>query len=348
MLPTSSPEITRRSFLAGAVAAGGAALATNVLGSGQALAQTSSLIMKKIPRTGEPVPAVGLGTFMTFDIKPGGPRDNVREIMRRFWEGGGRVIDTSPLYGMSEVNVGHFATALGITKDIFITNKIWATGEWLSDDRQAVRQLETSMSRLWRDKIDVMQVHSLVNTPVILDILRGWKREGRIRYLGVTHHELPYFPALARTVETAKELDFVQVHYSILIRNAEERILPAAADRGIAVQVNMPFEKARLFKIVEGHPLPPFAADIGCANWAQFFLKFIISHPAVTCAIPATTNPDHESENIGALKGPLPDAAMRAQMVKYVESLPGADKLAQMPMYPGKKFDGVVRLAPRN
>lgn len=146
------------------------------------------------------------------------------------------------------------------------------------------------MERLWRDQIDVMQCHSLVNVPVIVKILREWKKEGRIRYLGVTHHELPYYGPLAQWVEKG-DLDFVQVHYSIHTRAAGERILPAAMEKGVAVQVNMPFEKAQLFKIVEGRPLPAFAKEIGCKNWAQFFLKWVISHPAITVVIPATPTP---------------------------------------------------------
>jgi diketogulonate reductase-like aldo/keto reductase len=240
------------------------------------------------------------------------------------------------------VSVGDFATSLGITRDLFITNKTWATGQWLGDDSQALSQLQQSMERLWRDKIDVMQCHSLVNVPVIVKIFKEWKKEGRIRYFGVTHHELPYFTPLAQWVEKG-DLDFVQVHYSIHTRQAEERILPAALDKGVAVLVNMPFEKARLFKIVEGRPLPDFAKEIGCKNWAQFYLKWVISHPAITTAIPATTNPDHQTENIGALRGPLPDRAMRARMVKHMETIPGFDKLAEMPSYPGKTFVGVVK-----
>ncbi|MGH8002890.1 MAG: aldo/keto reductase [Brasilonema sp.] len=306
--------------------------------------QSSQLITKVIPRTKERVPAIGMGTFMTFDILPGQPRDSLQEVMRRFRDGGGRVLDVSPLYGMSEIIVGDEATTLGITNNLFITNKIWATGEYLSDKSQALRQLEQSRERLWRDRIDVMQVHSLVNVDIILPILREWKKEGRIRYLGVTHHELPYFEPLARWVENG-DLDFVQVHYSIQERLAEKRILPAAADRGTAVLVNMPFEKARLFEVVKGQPLPDFAREIECENWAQFFLKFVISHPAVTCAIPATSNPDHVSENMGAMRGALPDVQMRTRMVKHMETLPAFDKLAQMRPYPGKKFTGAVRLS---
>jgi diketogulonate reductase-like aldo/keto reductase len=335
-------NLSRRRLLQATGLAAGALALPALFHSAAAQAAPANLILRAIPKTGEKVPAIGLGTFLTFDIKPGQPRDHLREIMKRFYDGGGRVVDTSPLYGMSEVSVGDFASSLGITRDLFITNKTWATGQWLGDNSQALAQLQQSMERLWRDKIDVMQCHSLVNVPVIVNIFKEWKKEGRIRYFGVTHHELPYYGPLAQWVEKG-ELDFVQVHYSIHTRQAEERILPAALDKGVAVLVNMPFEKARLFKIVEGQPLPGFAKEIGCKNWAQFFLKWVISHPAITVAIPATTNPDHQTENIGALRGPLPDQAMRARMVKHMETIPGFDKLAEMPPYPGKTFVGVVK-----
>jgi diketogulonate reductase-like aldo/keto reductase len=306
--------------------------------------QTSQVITKPIPRTNEQVAAIGMGTFLTFDVLSDQPRDNIREVIRRFSDGGGRLIDVSPLYGMSEVNVGEFAAELDIAEDLFITNKIWATGEYLGDDSHALRQLEQSMQRLSRDRIDTMQVHSLVNVEMVIPFLREWKQEGRIRYLGVTHHDLPLYAApIARWIENG-ELDFVQVRYSIFERGVEERILPAAADQGTAVLVNMPFEKARLFEVVQGQPLPDFAREIDCENWAQFFLKYVISHPAVTCAIPATTNPDHVAENLGAMRGALPDQEMRTRMVQHMESLPGFDNLTQMPWYPGKQFSGLVRL----
>lgn len=341
----SNVSTSRRDFIK-TVGLGAAAVSLSGLSffAGTAHAQAGDLIMRKIPRTGEMIPAIGLGTYLTFDLMPGQARDNIREILKRFWDGGGRVVDTSPLYGTGEISIGDFATALGIGDKLFITNKIWSTGEFLADDSHARRSLEQSMQRLWREKIDVMQVHSLVNVDQILPVLQNWKKEGRIRYVGVTHHELPYFPALAQVVERGN-LDFVQVHYSIQTRLAEERILPAALDKGIAVQINMPFEKARLFKLVEGRPLPDFARELGIANWAQYFLKWVISHPAVTCAIPATSNPDHQLQNIGALKGPLPDAEMRKRMLKHMETIPGFDKLHETPPYPGKTYNGIIRRA---
>jgi diketogulonate reductase-like aldo/keto reductase len=307
-------------------------------------AKNADLIMKKIPRTGESVPAIGLGSFMTFDVLPGQPREFVGEVIKRFYDGGGRVIDTSPLYGTGETSVGAAINALGIAKDLFITNKIWSTGEFLADDSFAQKSLEQSQGRLWRDQFDAMQVHSLVNVDAVVPILKNWKRQNLIRYIGVTHHEMPYFPALAAWVEKG-EVDFVQVRYSIAGRAAEERILPAALDKGVAVLVNMPLEKARLHKLVENRPLPDFAKDFGAENWSQFFLKWVISHPAVTCAIPATSNPAHQTENIGALKGELPDKAMRERMVKYMETVPGFDKLEPTAWYPGKNYNGAIRRA---
>jgi len=304
-------------------------------------AEEAPVITRIVPKTKEAVPAIGLGTFMTFDVEPGGKRDNLFEVTRRFWQAGGRVIDTSPLYGMAEVNVGHFASNLGITDQMFVSNKVWATGKYLGDASPGEESLELSRDRLWRKQIDLMQCHSLVNVDVMVPLLRAWKKEGRIRYLGVTHYETPYFAPLADWVEKG-ELDFVQVHYSIHTRQAEERILPAAADHGTAVSINMPLEKARLHKIVEGRSLPDFARELEIHTWSAFFLKWVISNPLVTVALPATTNPDHLDQNMAALRGPLPDKDMRSRMVSHMETIPGFDKLAQMPWYPGKNFDGVI------
>jgi diketogulonate reductase-like aldo/keto reductase len=310
----------------------------------QAAGSPTDLITRRIPKTNEVVPAIGLGTFLTFDIVPGQQRGHLHEVVRRFWQAGGRVFDTSALYGMAEVNLGDFATSLGINDQMFVTNKIWATGEYLADDSHAERSLKLSMERLWRDRMDVMQCHSLVNVDVIVPIMHAWKKEGRVRYVGVTHHEPAYFEALTDWVERGN-LDFVQVHYSIHTRMAEKRLLSAAADRGVAVLANMPLEKARLHKIVEGRSLPAFARELGIETWSQFFLKWVISHPAVTCAIPATSNPDHVVENVGAMRGPLPDHDMRARMARHMESLPGFDQLDQLgarSWYPGKTYPGVI------
>ena len=340
----------RRSFLkkCGLTAIGSSILAgglfKDTISAQNALPLRENLITKKIPRTGEIVPAIGLGTFMTFDVLPGGNRAFIGEIIKKFYDGGGRVIDTSPLYGTGETSVGNAINALDITNDLFITNKIWSTGEFLADDSFAAKSFEQSQSRLWREKFDVMQVHSLVNVDVILPLIKKWKRENLVRFTGVTHHEVPYFFLLADWVEKG-DVDFVQVNYSIHTREAEKKVLPAAKDKGAAVLVNMPLEKARLHKIVENQTLPDFAKEFGAENWSQFFLKWVISHPDVICAIPATTNPAHLLENIGAMRGELPDQSMRERMYKHMKNLPGFDKLATMPWYPGKTFNGTIRRA---
>ena len=299
------------------------------------------ILLRTIPKSGELVPAIGLGTFMTFDRIPGASRAALQEVVRAYWEGGARIIDTSPLYGSGETSVGDFATALGINERIFVSNKIWATGEYLADESHIRRSLDLSRSRLWRDNIDLMQCHSLVNVDVVVPHLAAWKREGLIRYLGVTHHENVYHVPLLSWIER-DQLDFVQVNYSIFNRAAEERLLPAAQERGVAVTVNMPFEKARLFEVVRGRDLPGFAREFGIESWAAFFLKFVLSHPAVVCVLPATSEPGHAAENIAALRGPLPDADMRWRMVAYMEQIPGFAEIGSMPWYPGKKYVGLI------
>jgi diketogulonate reductase-like aldo/keto reductase len=339
----------RRDLLksAGGLGIAATALSSGVLVADNAQAQTPSspvvtdAIMRKIPSTGEALPAIGLGTFFTFDVLPGQPRDHLRAVMRTYWEGGARVIDTSPLYGSGEISVGDFATALGINDQVFFTDKIWSTGEFLGDESHALRSLRQTKDRLWRQQIDVMQVHSLINVEIILPYLRAWKKEGHIRYAGITHYEDLYLPPLTSWVEQGN-LDFVQLHYSIFNRKAEERLLPAAADRGVAVLTNMPFEKARLFKVVEGRELPSFAHEIGATTWAAFFLKWVISHPNVTCALPSTSNPAHAAENIAALRAPLPDREMRARMVRHMETIPGFSQIDKMPWYPDRHYNGLI------
>jgi diketogulonate reductase-like aldo/keto reductase len=339
-----SDLINRRTLIQGAgagVVAGPIRVAQAAPVTGQSATPDNDLIVRKIPKGEDVLPAIGLGTFMTFDLIPGAPRDHLLEVTRRFWAAGGRVFDTSPLYGMAEVNVGQFASALDINDKMFVSNKLWATGEYLADDRQGEDSLRLSRERLWRDKIDLMLCHSLVNVDIMVPLMHAWKKEGRIRYLGATHYELPYFEALAQWVEKG-DLDVVQVHYSIATRQAEERIIPAAVDRGTAIAVNMPLEKARLHKLVEGRPLPGFAKEFGAETRSSFFLKWVISNPAVTVALPATTNPDHLLENVAAMRGPLPDAAMRKRMVAHMETIPGFATVGDMPWYPGKTFPGVI------
>ena len=343
-------QSSRRDILRTAgVAAVMATLPGAFAGARGARAQSASapaaadLIMRRIPRTNQAVPAIGLGSFMTFDLVPGQKRAHIQEVVSRFWQAGGRVFDVSPLYGMSEVNLGDFATSLGINDQMFIANKIWSTGDYLGDSSHADRSLKTSVERLWRDKIDLLQCHSLTSVDFVVPLMNAWKKEGRVRYVGATHHEPAYFGLLAEWIERGN-LDFVQVRYSIHTRLAEERVLPVAADRGAAVLVNMPLEKARLHKLVEGRALPAFARELGIETWSEFFLKWVISHPAVTCAIPATSNPDHVRENVRAMRGPLPDREMRTRMVRHMETIPGFDQLDRgaPSWYPGKAYAGMV------
>ncbi|SDI08166.1 aldo/keto reductase [Nonomuraea jiangxiensis] len=339
---TLSWSPTRRQL----VQAGGLGAVAGLLPSGTAAAATpDDLITRTIPGTRERLPAIGLGSFMTFDTTSDRQRARLREVVGRFWRAGGRVFDCSPLYGASEVNLGEIARESRINDRMFLASKIWSTGDHLWDDGHAAESLRSTIRRLSLDRpVDVMQCHSLVNVDVIVPLLHAWKKEGRIRNLGVTHHEPAYFSLVESWVERA-ELDFVQVHYSIHTRQAEERLIPAAAANGTAVLVNMPLEKARLHRIVEGHSLPDFAAELGITTWSQFFLKWVISNPAVTCALPATSDPAHLAENVAAMRGPLPDAAMRERMVRHMETIPGFDRLATMPWYPGKSYSGVVSQA---
>lgn len=302
----------------------------------------AGLIMKQIPGTGIDLPAIGLGTFQTFDAIPEETRAVRDDVLRRFWAAGGRVVDTSPLYGLAEENIARSAVADGFQNDLFVTNKVWATGDYLGDQSHAENSLNNSMQRLSRTApIDVMQCHALVNVDMIVPVMHAWKAEGRIRRLGVTHHDPAYFGPMATWIQNG-DLDFVQTRYSIAERSAEQRILPMAADNGVAVTVNMPLEKGRLHHFVGDRPLPDFAAELGIGSWSQYFLKWVISHPAVTVALPATSDPDHLADNMAACQGPLPDAAMRTTMLDHLRAMPGFDRLTTQPWYPGKQYPGVM------
>ena len=341
----------RRGFL------GAAALGATLAGAHGALAQAGGgavpaatataagpVITRRIGRTGQTVTALGLGTFLTYDLKPGDRRDGLREVLRRYIAGGGRLIDTSPLYGSAEVSVGAFLAGTPEEPEVFVANKIWSTGEFLGDESHALASLEQSRLRIWRSSIDLMQCHTLVNAPVIIPLLQAWKREGLIRHVGITHHETQAQDELAGIVEGGG-VDVVQTNYSIFSRSAENRLLPAAADRGVGVLVNLPLEKARLMRVVEGRALPDFAREFGATSWAQFFLKWVMGHPAVTSVLCGTSNPDHAADNVQALRGPLPDQAMRRRMVAHMETIPGFGDVGRMPWYPGKDgmYQGLIR-----
>lgn len=271
---------------------------------------------KPIPRTGEDLPVIGLGTWQTFDVGLNQPaREPLKAVLREFARAGGRVIDSSPMYGNSETVAGDLAAELGVHKQLFLATKVWTSGR-----EAGVRQMEESFRRLRAQRMDLMQVHNLVDYRTHLATLRRWKAEGKVRYIGVTHYTASAYNELARVI-ASEELDFVQLNYSLVEREAEKRLLPFAAEKQLAVLVNRPFAEGRLFNRARGKSLPAWAMEIGCASWAQFFLKFIISHPAVTCAIPATSKLDHLADNMRAGLEPIPDAKDRDRMARYFAEL---------------------------
>ncbi len=345
---TDLPGIPRRLLLQGALGAGAAAslAVAGTPASAQSSAPSAGAITRTVGRTNETLTALGLGTFLTFDLLPGADRTPLRDITKQYMDAGVGVVDTSPLYGTGETSVGAFLAGMNLTDKVFISNKVWSTGDFLADESHARASLDQSLTRLWRAKLDLMFCHSLVNVDVVLPIMRAWKKEGVIRYVGASHHENTYHHILADLVERG-QLDFVQVNYSIFNRGAEERLLRAAADKGVGVFINMSMEKGRLHKVVAGQPLPAFAREFGATNWAQFFVKWVMGNPAVTTVLTGTSNPEHAAQNVGALRGPLPDAAMRQRMVRHMEGIPGFSQLASLPWYPDKQaqYQGVIRRA---
>ncbi len=270
------------------------------------------MLERRIPRTGESIPAIGLGTWQVFDVA-GDDRAMApaRETLRVFVEKGGRVVDSSPMYGSSESVTGRLAAELGAREKLFVATKVWTTG------RQAgIRQMEESLRKLGVERLDLMQVHNLTDVQTHLAILGDWKRAGRIRYLGITHYHAGAHAELASLIARG-DIDFVQVNYSLAEPEAERRLLPAAAASDTAVIVNRPFAAGAMLRRVTGKPLPAWAAELGCASWAQFFLKWILAHPAVTCVIPATRNPSHMADNLAAAGGPLPDEPLRRRMAEH-------------------------------
>ena len=273
-------------------------------------------LRRPIPKTGEMLHAVGLGTWQTFDV--GGDADGraaAREVLARFVKAGGQMVDSSPMYGSSESVVGDLAAGLGVEQSLFLATKVWTSGR-----EAGIRQMEESMRRMRAKHMDLMQVHNLTDVKTQLKTLREWKEQGRIRYLGVTHYQEGAYAELERLIKS-EQLDFAQFNYNVVTTAAEARLLPVCAEYRTAVIVNRPFEEGELFRKVKGRDLPEWAREFDGNSWARFFLKFILSHPAVTCAIPATRNPDYLVDNMGAALGRLPDAAMRRRMVRHMRSL---------------------------
>ena len=302
-------RLSRRAFLAALGA--GALSAVPGLRAAPEPART-----KAIPKSGEAIPVIGMGTWITFNVGDDPVlRDERTEVLKTFFALGGGMIDSSPMYGSSQEVVGYGLDKLGPQPGLFAADKVW-TG----DVDEGPAQMERSRRDWGVERFDLMQVHNLVSWRGHLETLFEMKAAGQVRYVGVTtSHGRRHAELL--DVMRSEPIDFVQATYNVLDREAERDILPLAAERGIAFIANRPFRRSALIDWAKRHPLPPWAAEIDCANWAQFLLKFIVSHPAVTCAIPATRRVDHMQENMGAARGVLPDAKTRERMAAYVEGL---------------------------
>jgi diketogulonate reductase-like aldo/keto reductase len=291
----------------------GTAAAGFILPAGTSQAESSPILTRAIPSSGEKLPVIGLGTAKAFDVDLGSEAVKALEqVLSLFVKVGGKVVDTSPMYGNAEAVIGALAARLGFIGGLFLATKVWTRGK-----DAGIQSMERSMERLRTKKIDLMQVHNLVDVETQLGTLRAWKEQGRIRYIGITHYQAIGHEAVEKLMRSEK-LDFIQINYSIMEREAEQRILPLAQDRQVAVLANRPFGAGDLFSRVRAKPLPDWASEFDCRSWAQFFLKWIAAHPAVTCAIPATNNPQHLEDNMRAGVGRLPNDEMRRRMIDFL------------------------------
>ena len=272
------------------------------------------MIQRTIPSTGEQLPVIGLGTWKKFDVT-GNKYASLKKVLHELYSAGGRLIDSSPMYGRAEQVIGELMNDDENQDTFFYTTKVWTTGK-----QEGIRQMESSMHKMKRKAMDLIQVHNLRDWKTHLNTLQNWKKQGKVRYTGITHYTDHMHNELEHILSTEK-IDFVQFNYSILARNAEKRLLPAAESHGVATLINRPFGEGSMFKLVKDKPLPPWTADLGINNWGTFFLKYIIAHPAVTCVIPATGNPAHAAEDFHSASGNLPDEATRRKMIEHISSL---------------------------
>ncbi len=298
----------RRLFLQGSAA--------YLLGAQRVQAQSPVLITRPIPSSGELLPVVGMGSSRTFDTSlDTDTLANLTAVTRAFFAGGGTVVDSSPMYGAAESVLGAILSGMQPRPTLFAATKVWTRGR-----EAGIRQMRESSEKMHVPVFDLMQIHNLLDWKTHLQTLQQWKQEGKVRYIGITtSHQRNHseFEEIMRT----QRIDFAQFSYNIDNRTAEQRLLPIAADRGIATMINRPYQRGALFSRAAGKPLPTLAKELGCESWGQFFLKFIIGHPAVTCLIPATAKLHHMQDNMGANSGPVPDAGQRADMVKIYQSL---------------------------
>jgi diketogulonate reductase-like aldo/keto reductase len=309
----AGPSLTRRTLLASSAALGAlAAMGAPLRAQGTA----SGILKRAIPGSGEQIPVIGMGTWITFNV---GSDEKLRAgrlaVMKAFFEKGGMLVDSSPMYGSSEDVVGWCLSQLGEKPPLFSATKVWTMFQgW------GVSQMEKSQSLWRRPRFDLMQIHNMLDWETHLETLKAWKAEGRVRNIGITTSHGRRHRDFAKAMEK-EPFDFVQFTYNIADREAEDRLLPLAAERRMGVILNRPFQGGSLFDVVKGKKLPDWAAEFDCANWAQFFLKFAVSHPAVTCAIPATSRVEHMAENMGAGHGRLPDPDMRKRMIRHFSEI---------------------------
>lgn len=271
------------------------------------------MLQRSIPSSGELLPVIGIGTWKCFDVPDNTTYPELTSVLKTMHKTGCTLIDTSPMYGMAENVIGDLTEGMTESNDFFYATKVWTTGR-----REGIAQMESSLRKMKRDNIGLMQIHNLTDWKTHLPVLRDWKADGKIKYIGITHYTDAMHDDLEKVLSTEKDIDFVQFNYSIDSRHAEKRLLKAAADHGVATIINRPFGEGKLFQKVSGKPLPSWANEAGATSWSSFFLRFILSHPAVTCVIPATSNPAHAVDNFKASNEALPDEPMRLRMAEHI------------------------------
>lgn len=309
--------MSRAEFLRAAAATAGVIASGSLLGAaGLALAAEPPVLRRPIPSSGEMLPVVGVGTAVVYEIETSDAKFPLLvDSIKAFLDNGGALIDTSPTYGRAEKNLGEIFRRTGLRKQAFLATKISTTGE-----QSGIDQVNSAMRDMGTDRLDLLQVHNIRDTVTHLRTIRRLKDEGKVRYVGITTSFDKDYEEFERVMQRER-LDFIQIDYALDNRNAEDRILPLARDRGMAVLINLPFGRGRLFSRARGKALPPFAAEIDCSSWAQFFLKFLLANPAVNVVIPGTDRPEFAIDNLNAARGRIPDARMREQMIRYWEQL---------------------------
>ncbi|MFL6527280.1 MAG: aldo/keto reductase [Chthoniobacterales bacterium] len=304
-------EFSRRDMLrliGGTVAAASLPIGAATAQSGR---ESSAMLTRAIPSSGEELPVIGLGTWQVFDVGASGEAA-LEPVLAEFAKNGGRIVDSSPMYGRAEEVVGDLSAKLKLRDSLFLATKVWTRGK-----QAGIESMEHSLARMNAKRMDLMQVHNLVDVNTHLGTLREWKQEGRVRYIGITHYNASALPEVERVLKS-QPVDFLQINYSMHEREVEQRVLPLGQEKGVAVIINRPFGGGDLLRRLRGAPLPNEAREVDCASWAQFLLKWILGHPAVTCVIPATNKLEHLRDNMQAGHGRLPDHDMRERMAELV------------------------------